>query len=721
MPIVETELKQGKADDRKTVEDFLTRPRHINPLDLTEEEQNVIVEEIIDELKVIEDERSEENWESKCDAYDNQYNGEMQKLPDQMFNLDKPTTKTKIREFVRKAKKAFFKPDPAFAVSPRPEFQKAENDRGIETCEKQQDFLDHKLDDVIPLELTAAQVFHQGGLKGVGILKLFPESQFDRKSRDEVYKGENVLVVGQDGQPVADPQSGRPMSRNPGLDEFMNLYGEDVKKGKYEGYVKKLIDGKKVTVVVNYLDVTYNDVMPSSIDPKRFWVRKGTEGYQGLVKQRLKAEERDFTWWDLKDLEERYNFYNIDKLIHDKNEDGSFKTETRSKYKQETYSLFEVEYTTDLPGREDGGAKEERKGIFWVDREKKVIVGSIEYPFYSVPCYWFPYNVKTDRPGWYKNGIAGDLTDSHIAQNAMLNFTLQAAWQANTITPVTKNPEIIAQFLNKEFEHGLPLDAGPEEIRFLNEKMKYFDPDVFLKLLNYMTRSDEDVSGISSTVLSGRENPMDPNAPAAKHMMQLESTNENITDYLEVMAVTHNEVGRAILQFCYQLADEEGIKYPSKRPGKPFQTISRGEMIAKTLIQTQAMSFAFQKHNEKREDLSIFQLARQDMMIARNPDAIYALWKNLLRAWSPKMKNMVEKLLPDPSQFKQEQLKLAVQAVQVFVQQVLKQSEMTGQEPQFDPQQLLMVMQKALTEAFTNIPQTGKGEPNVTAQGIIQK
>lgn len=546
MPITDQKLKSVPREPEQTIEEELQSPQYINVLDLSDEDQKRIVDEICDELDVIEAERNAIDFEGRCDSLDNQYDGKMAKLPDQMFNLDKPVTKTKIREFVRQAKKAFFETDPVFAVTPRPEFQKI--DRGIEVCEKQQEFLDHKIDDVIPLKGACGPVFHQAALKGIGILKLFPEADFERKSRDEVYSGELQMVTDEAGRPVIDPDTGEVVMRNPGLEEFMENYAEEIKAGKYENYIKSLSNGGTVSVVVSYLSVSFNDVMPSSVDPKRFWVRKEADGYRGLVKQRFKAEEKDYTWWELKEQESRMFFYNLDRLIYDKDKNREKTENPRSGYKGESYKLFECEYTTTLPKRGDEGS-EERKAIFWIDREKRVMVGSIEYPFYSVPTYWFPINVKNEKTGWYKDGIACDLTDSHIAQNAMLNFTLQGAWQSNTITPITKNPEIIAQFLSKEFDHGLPIEADPGEIGFLNGQIKYFDSRIFLELMAWMTRSDEDSTGISTSVLSGRENPMDPNAPAAKHAMQLQSTNQNIRDYIEVVAVTFNEVGQAILQF----------------------------------------------------------------------------------------------------------------------------------------------------------------------------
>ena len=92
-------------------------------------------------------------------------------------------------------------------------------------------------------------------------------------------------------------------------------------------------------------------------------------------------------------------------------------------------------------------------------------------------------------------------------------------------------------------------------------------------------------------------------------------------------------------------------------------------------------------------------------MITRNPEAVYFLIKNVVKGWSKKWKNMVEKILPTPEQFQQEQFAIAVRAVAMYMESIararMKAEKVGGDPPPIDPQELMAIITQFKKEAVT--------------------
>lgn len=713
--IVDVKIHPGepdKKDEKKAKAGEYVTPKYITNIELTPEQQTRIVEEICNELDVIEQERKELGIIDHWDALDAQYEGEMEEMEDMEFGLHKHSTKNKVDSVERAVKKSFFDIDPMFSITPRPGYEKQ---GGKEVTDRQTEFLDQRLDEVIPLEQMFPKTAHNAVLKGVGVLSFFPLIDVQDRQREECYEGKLVPLRDKKNQVIRDA-NGAPRMINQGLKEFLSNYPEAATDPQYAGYIKRLQNNEKIHIVVQYKTIEYNDPWPQNVNPKMFWVRKGVDGYRGLCNAHSYAEQKEFTWWDLRKERDKFNFYNLDKLIHDKKESDS-KTESADKnanpyeekpragYEKETFEIFLCVHTTKVPvkGIDGQDTEEERKGIFWIDRERKVMVGSINYPFYGFSSFYLPFNVSDKHEGWYKPGIGKYLTDSNIAQNAFLNFTLQGFWQANTITPITKDPKVQSQFLEKEWAHGVPLETNPGDIRFLNEYMKPYDVGRALSLIQYLVQGDEDATGIPS-VLTGRESPVDPTAPAAKHLAQIEQGNANVSEFVKAMLPSFNMIPVIILQMYYQMANE-ALKYKVKTDAVTgtdiFEQITRDQLVARTNIQSRAIQYSHDKLREKKEDLALYQVVRQEAMVAKNPKAVYELLKNLIVGWSPKWKNNVDLILPPFEEFQKEMQVTAVKAVALYVQSVLAESKVTGNPPAFDVRQLIAAVQQGVGDQVT--------------------
>jgi hypothetical protein len=661
---IKFEKEAKSASDKKMEAEGI--PVYMETMDLTDDQKERIVKEIIAELKVIRDEREAEHVEKKWEALENQYNGEAEEDELQQFNLNRNVTKVKVDSIVTDCKVAFFESDPIFAVTPRPEFGKTV---GLEVCSKQQDFLDYKVDN-LPFEPEMDLVFHSAVVKGTGWLELFYDIQREPRKREESYETKMIT------DPVTN------MSVNKGLIDFIKNWPNAVKD--YPGYVKQMQEGKDISFVAAYKETVYNDPRPKFHDIKDVYVRLKVDGYQGLKSTRLIAVKESFSYWELKKEEENEKFYDIDKLVEGK--DGK----RPDNFESLDFDIFKCTYYF----KENEEDTEEIKVIVWMHEDKKLVIGSVLYPYYAVGCCYIPFHIKRKKKGIYQPGVAEDLTDSHLAENAILNLTLGAAYLGNTITPITKDPDVHNQFLEKRFSLGVPLEAKAGEVDFLQKYMKPADIGGLLNLMQYLILGDDQVSRVSS-LMTGQESPVDPTAPASKTLALMRQSGKGISDYIKHLLPSFNEIGYILLAIYYQMS-KQGKKYtirPENVVGdNPFGVLERNDMITRTNIQSRAYMFEFEKTQEKQLDLSLYQVIRQEPLVAKNPEAVYTLLKNLVDGWSKKWKNISNKVIPTLTDFKKMQLQAAMQGVAMYVNAVLQNSKITGVAPEFDVNQLLPIV-----------------------------
>ena len=662
-------------------------PIYYEKLELSSTQKQRLSIEIFDELEEINKERMEDQRDELCEALDNQYEGKLQEDKRQQFNLNQNITKVKINRVVNLIMQAYMKQDPKYSFTPRPEFAKQ---GGQEVCDKQSDFIDDRLDN-LPFRAAEGMVVHNAVLKNPGILKIYHEIKQEKRRREESYSGKKIAIMDRStGQPAIDKKSGQVLYKQPGLIDFIRNW-KDAEK-RYPGYVNELLKGNDIEIVASYTETTYNDPFFKNVLPKNLYVRRATEGYEGLKTTKLIGEKITYSWWELIQKEREGDFYDIDQLAYEYKRDGKGKA-TKSekkmkKFENKEYVVLENTYYGKLKPTDD----EETKMVIWTEEQSRAVIGSILYPWHSIDCIYIPHYISKKKPGFYQVGMGEDLTDSNTAESFMLNFMLEGAYASNMITPIagSKSP-VHKQFLNKRWAHGVPMEAEAKDIRFLQEFMKPTDISGLMAIINFLKQGDDDITGVSS-LMSGKHDPLDPQAPASKTIKLLEMSGVNIEDYIWAISPAFNEIGYVLLQMYHQIA-KEGRKYSLRGERanfkNPFGEISRTELAARTNIQVQAYAFDFDKLNEKREDVAFMQLVRPEVLIQRNPEAVYFILKTIIKSWSPKWRNMVDKILPPLEEFRNKLMQTAVQAVGIYVSAKLEEAQNTGVKPEFAVEDLL--------------------------------
>jgi hypothetical protein len=186
-----------------------------------------------------------------------------------------------------------------------------------------------------------------------------------------------------------------------------------------------------------------------------------------------------------------------------------------------------------------------------------------------------------------------------------------------------------------------------------------------------------------------------------------------IKDYINHLIPSFNEVGYILLNLYYQMS-REGGKYAPRgnmqavTGGDPFQTLDRTEMVARTNLQARAYAFDADKINEKMTDLALYQVLRPELLIAKNPQAVWLLLKTLTENWSPKWKNLSDRLIPTMDELQKMQIVTAVNGVKIFVQNTIANAQLTGQPPQYDPNALMGVVNDLEGQLVTSPPEEGK-------------
>ena len=667
---IETD-KIDKEQVKKQEEQEL--PAYFRPLEIAEEEETRIVDEIFEEFDAIKKEREELGLDDKWERLLNQYKGILEEDQDRQFNLNRPTTKIKVRGCARMSHQAFFETDPKYEISPRPEFAK---ETGYDVCEKQTDFLDYKMDTEMQFAEVKRKVINFAFIIGIGIEKMYHKLRRRKRIRSENWKGEPKQLLGRFGTVV----------QNKPLEELLKKYPEAPKK-----YIEQLSQGKEINIKVEYMETVKNDPLPKFVDPRNFYVRPGVDGYEGLTETRLIVERVEYFWWEL-EMEERRGFFrNIDELKY-KYKDGK-KGDINKGYKSEKYNILECTYLCKLKESD----KEEVKCVFWIEENSKICIGDSNYPWESVECIYNPHYINKEEEGFYQPGLAEDLTDLHLAENLFLNFGLEGAYVSNMVTPITKkNSDIDRQFISKTWAHGMPLySEGDDKPDFLQKYMKATSLPDIIAVLQILAKAEDDVSG-HSQLMTGRESEIDPSAPASKTIALMRQSGVNVQDYIKCLLPAFNRTADMLLQMYYQIS-KEGRKYRMNREKMetvgedPFGTIERWEMAARTNIEAKALSFSFDKMNEKKLDLALYQVVRQELLVAKRPESVHTLLKHIIKGWSPKWKNIVEKILPSLEQIKKEEQSVVTRAIAQYLEIKNQQAQQKGIQPQINPEEISQV------------------------------
>lgn len=672
-------------------EDFKIRPQtpeekeRLNPddsdvpsyrikLNLNDEQEKRLIEEFFLEFEALKDERIQLKLEEAWKLADAQYDGELEQNKIIPFNLHMHQSKIKVDAIARALKEAFIDSDPIVDVSPRPETGRKD---GYKVAEKQAQFIDFAMDEEIKPEVAIDKIIKSAIKKYVGIGKLCWAYRVEKRRREESYEGKNIPVAFVNGRAVI---------KNEGLEQFLTAYPDAMER--YKGYVRRLFNEQKIDIVVNYKDTVENNAKFSHVKVEDFYVANATDYWDGLRTAHCVVERIEYSYWDLIKMQERGELQDVEKLWNTK-KDGE--EVNANDYKTRTYNLL---HATKYFKLKEGEEEIKIKSFFGEDN--KTFHGAILYPYYAFDIDYIPFYVELNDYGFYGNGkaVMSTLRDSNLAQNILLNLALYGFYLRNSVTPVVKEgSEAEALLDDNQIVPGKPIvvDGLTDDVNKAISFVQWpnIDINTMLVLMEMLKRGDSDVSKVSD-LTSGRESAIDPSAPASKTIALLEQSGLGVKEYIRTFLPSFNIFCTMLLQLYYQMS-QEGRKFQVRRKSEGitgadvFESISRDEMIVKTNVQARASAFVFDKVNEKREAIAALQLVRTDPFAIQQPIVQFEAFKNVLETFGPRWKNLVDKM-PDPETFKKQQMQVAMQAIQMLMQQAQSQQQVTGVAPEVTPE-----------------------------------
>lgn len=689
---------QDKAEQKRNDTSIDDIPSYRIRLKLTDEQESRLTNQFQEEFRAITEERRSLGLPAKWAALDRQYDGILQKNAKLSFNLHTHQSKIKTDAIVRALNEAFLDSQPMLDVSPRPEFWKEQEKSGDDVCEKQQQFLQYEMEENIKPSADITRVGLCAVKKFVGIMKLEWCYEKELRKREETYAGENETVgVDQQGQPVIE---------NKALKEFEGNYPNWQERG-YQSYHDKIANGGTVSLVVEYLDTIQNSAKWRHVSIEDFYVRNSTFYNEGLKKAHLVVERDTMTYWELMKKEKNEEFDNVDSICQSYPHASQSEGGTKLDYKNNDYPVLEATIYFKLEEEDE----EETKIKAWfaeidseqskqTDGQRYELFGAILYPYYGFDIDYKAFYVKLNNDGFYggAKSVMSDLRDSNIAQDALLNLALHSMYIRNILTPIVKEgSEIEAMFIENRWQDGrpLPVDAMTENVQDAMAFVQYPQINLqdFVVLGNQCQRIDSAVSGITDAAATGRADPVDPHAPAAKTIALLNVSGVNIKDYIRTFLPAFNSMISDTLQLYYQMSQEGKkfkVSYKSRKvTGQDaFASINRDEMVARTNIQARASAFAFDKINEKMENLAAYQMIAASPIASTQPEAYYRAFILALSTMGPAWKSFSETDVLSPQEFAQKQQQVAVRAIQQILANEIQKSKVVGTSPALpDPQQ----------------------------------
>jgi hypothetical protein len=120
-------------------------------------------------------------------------------------------------------------------------------------------------------------------------------------------------------------------------------------------------------------------------------------------------------------------------------------------------------------------------------------------------------------------------------------------------------------------------------------------------------------------------------------------------------------------------------------------------MVLRTVVQSRAATFAFDKAQEKQISMAAYQVVMTNPYAMRQPKLLYKALKTVLSDFGGKWKTLSDTDLVSPEEFAAQQQQIAMQAVQALFQQAKAHMDITGVPA--DPREVIKQAPDAITQA----------------------
>lgn len=342
------------------------------------------------------------------------------------------------------------------------------------------------------------------------------------------------------------------------------------------------------------------------------------------------CEKQKYTWMDMVQYENS-GFFN-------KGVQEFLKARYPKSFGRKDYDVVEVSRYYNL---EKGKLT---KIKFWYLKDEKKIISSITYPFMHRKYNYIPYYIKRRSDFFYGEGMAKRLKDTNKALNQLWNQVVDSGTWRNA--PMLKAVE-------NKFDPSVK-KYGPATIMWLKNNINDLDvlnvagvsANEVINLISRIERYAEWLTGVTA-YMTGRESPLDPNAPMGKAYMLLKESNLRIGDFIKSLHHSNIELYRQIDSIIYQFAHGSKIPYETRRGEKvEVDFVPRKIYGIKVRYIPQLSDIVVNKELQKEQDSNFGDKLLQAQCIVSNPVALRTIYEILIRNQGGRWEEALDKILP---------------------------------------------------------------------------
>ncbi len=568
------------------------------------DDEDILIREIEKEIEIIKSMREERDLPDKWQEARDQYQGvvEFKDFPwENSSNLHIHITSAAVDIMKVKAKAQMFT-EPMMLLKPLPS-QIGEN--LFEDIALKEKFLNCEARDDIQIEDKLDPDLQDAINIGTGIAKLRYERDIDFDAVvPEIYE--------------ATPQD---------IARFKSDFKKDKGSQVYKDYLSDLEKGLSVEVWMKSDEIIYEGPKISYVKLEDLFVRPDIDD---IRKHRVIAEKLHYTWMDLINEVEGNSF--------DRQVVMELKDKFPTDYYKKIYDGWEVicyydyEKTNNL----------QRIKIVYLEEQKRILK-ALTFPFiHRMPDYVF-YYIKKVPGSIYGEGLAEKLKDTNKAINDLWNQTVDSG--------TLRNAPCFKAVKGSEFD-STQKKWGPAAIWWVKT---IADVEQFritgggAEQINYISRLEryaEWISGVSA-YMTGRESPLDPNAPASKAYMLLKESNLRINDGIRQLHSSNRILFYQIDKLLFQYM--RGNKLPF--------TVTKGEVLETKEITKKVLGIKVRyiphlsditvnKELEKEQDMKFALYLQSRAIVQSVPTAERTILEILIRNQGGVWEKMLDKLLP---------------------------------------------------------------------------
>jgi hypothetical protein len=617
-PVKETKQEELKTTIYATAEQSVDADTSAygEPLKLTDDQHKEIIKDINNHIETVVAQRKalglEDEWHDAIDLYDG--NVPVNDFPyDNAPNLHIHVTSMTCDILKVKIKKTV-NVKPMMIAQPVPGMQKYQKF----SVKKKESYINNNAFGEMDLENELDPVKGDAIKLGTGIAKIYHCREIEPVRMLEVY------------EPTVQDET-----------RFTEDFEEDKNNPEYKKNLnelrKRIREGDKNPLEI-WLDkeqiVKYQPVV-KWVDPFNVYL----DCHVPLRFQRIIPEKRpEISWYELRSFFD--NEYFEDKNILD---ELKRKYKADDEYRKRKYTLVESNYIFKMKqGKQE---KEIRCIMTYVEEYDQKLCKAITFPYITNRPNYEIYTIIPRRGSIYGVGIPKLLKDTNIALNNMWNLMMASA-------EFTVAPMMVGNITSPTFDPSMK-KFGPATMWWLgaNDKLAPMQHNHNIgdgyKLIEFLHRYAEWITGISA-YMSGRESPLDPNAPASKAYMLLQESNLRINEYIKQIGYANSRLFDQIdkLYYQYYINDKKYIETKSDEKEYSSEDITHKELGIPVNWVPQLSDISTNKALEKEENMKIGTFLLSQPMIAKLPNAMKAIYEIMLRSAGGEWEKQIDVLLP---------------------------------------------------------------------------